>query len=157
MAVQVLQFPVIWWKMFITISSSWLAGGRQRISILLWLTSRFCSPAVVPYEFSLWKLSPSLCPSLSWHQIFISIKLSHCSTSKLVDRLHSYKVMQEKLYASRMMWAAVVNPDCVRQLNTNWSFPCFLSPSLSCDLQCSLSLPGSLCCQLRVPSSEKQH
>lgn len=73
---------------------------------------------MVPYTFSLWKQSPPLCPSLSWHQIFISIKLSHCSTSKLVDRLHSYEVTQDKLDESRMMWGAVVIPDCVRQVDT---------------------------------------
>lgn len=98
--------------------------GPQGISNLLWLTGRLCSPAVVSYTFSLKKLSPSLCPPLSWHQIFISITLSHCSTSKLVDRLHSYRLMQHKLHESRMMRAAAVIPDCVRQVDT----PKILSP-----------------------------
>lgn len=83
-----------------------------------WLTGRFCSSAVVPYKFSLWKQSPSLCPSLSWHQLFISIKFSHCSTSKLVDRSHSYVVTRDKLDESRMMRGAVVVPDRVRQVDT---------------------------------------
>lgn len=99
-------------------AQSSLLRGPQGISTLLWLTGRLCSPAVVSYKFSLKKLSPSLCPSLSWHQIFISIKLSHCSTSKLVDRLHSCGVMQDKLHESRMMRAAAVIPDCVRQVDT---------------------------------------
>lgn len=64
--------------------------------------------------------------------------------------------MQNKLRESRMMRAAAVIPDCVRQVST----PKLLSPPSpppSCDLPCSLSLPGSLRCQSRAPSFEKQH
>ena len=146
---------VMWWKIFMITSSSKTLEGLRRISLLPWLTGRFCSSAVVLYKFSLWKQSPSLCPSQPWNQIFISITLSHCSTSKLVDRLHSYEVTQDKLDDSRMMRGVVVIPDCVRQEDT-LKLPLLPLPSLSCDLPCSLSLTGSLCCQSRPPSFEKQ-
>ena len=112
------RLSVMWRKISMITSSSKTLGGLKRISILLGLTGRFCSSAVVPYKFPLWKQSPSLCPSQPRHQIFISIKLSHCSTSKLVDRLHSYEVTRDKLDESRMMRGVVVIPDRVRHVDT---------------------------------------
>lgn len=34
------------------------------------------------------------------------------------ESLHSYEVMQDKLRESPVMWAAVVIPDCARQVDT---------------------------------------
>lgn len=130
-----------------------MQGGPQRIRVLLGLIGRLSSSAVVPYKFSLWKLSPSICTSWSWHKIFIGIKLTHCSTSKLVDRLHSFRVMQDKLDGRRMMQGG--RDSRSRETSGHSEAPLSL-PYLPCDPSGSLSLPGSLCRQLKAPSCEKE-
>lgn len=86
----------MWWKIFMKINFLFKSPGDS-----VFYCDWQADSAVVPYKFSLWKLSPSFCPSLSWQQIFISIKLSHSFASKLVDKLHSYKVTQDKLNGSK--------------------------------------------------------
>lgn len=46
-----------------------------------------------PIKISTFKAKPIIMFCSVMTPDFISIKLSHCSTSKLVDRLHSYEVM----------------------------------------------------------------
>lgn len=127
------------------------------LSALLWLTGRFCCSAVVPYKFSLWKLSPSFCPSLSWQQIFISIKLSHSFASKLVDKLHSYKVTQDKLNGSKSHVTCDGDSRSRETCGHTEAPPLLplLPPSLNFDLPCSwspqdlvvLSVTDMRCCE----------